>query len=200
MIIAITGAVGSGKSRVAAMLASALGCDCIDTDMICRQLLMPGQAGWLELKKRYLDRFFTDDEQLDRTSLREAAFAEESVRQELEEILHPRVRRLVANAAEHMRGQGHHLLVEVPLLFEVGWQQDFDRVVAVYAPTSVCGTRTSLRDGVPSQQAESILALQLSPEEKAKRADWVVNNAGIWAATVLQVSYLVRQLERRGLE
>ncbi|SHO50489.1 dephospho-CoA kinase [Desulfopila aestuarii] len=200
MIIAITGAVGSGKSRVAAMLASALSCDCIDTDMVCRQLLMPEQSGWFELKKQYADRFFADDGQLDRTMLREAVFADPTVRQDLEEILHPRVRQLVAKAAEDVAAKGKYLLVEVPLLFEVGWQEDFDCVVAVYAPTSVCGARTSQRDGVPHQQVESILSLQLSSEEKAKRADLVVNNGGIWAATVLQISHLVRQLESNGLE
>jgi dephospho-CoA kinase len=200
MIIAITGAVGSGKSRVANMLASALGCDCIDTDMICRQLLMPGQYGWFELKKHYLERFFDQDGQLDRVRLREAVFGDGAVRQELEEILHPQVRQIVANRVEGARAKGRYLLVEVPLLFEVGWQHDFDTVVAVYAPTEVCGARTSRRDGVPHHQAESILALQLSSEEKATRGDWVVNNAGIWAATVLQVSHLVRQLELRGLE
>lgn len=196
MLIGITGAVGSGKSGVAAMLASALGCDSIDTDVLCRQLLMPDQVGWLDLKKRWPERFFSDGGQLDRTRLREAVFADAEVRQELEEILHPRVRKKVNELAGVARMHNTHLLVEVPLLFEVGWHEDFDYVLAVYAPGAICGARTMRRDRIPHQQAESILALQLTPEEKAARADWVVNNGGTWAATVLQISYLVRHLRR----
>jgi len=200
MLIAITGTVGSGKSRVAAMLAAGLGCACIDTDVLCRQLLLPEQPGWTALKKRYQDRLFDEDGQLDRVLLRETVFTDNTVRQELEEILHPLVRQRVTKDAERVKIESRNLLVEVPLLFEVGWQQDFDHVVAVYAPQRVCAARTIRRDQVSRQQAESILALQLSSDEKAQKADSVVNNAGIWAATVLQVSHLVRQLEHRGLE
>lgn len=200
MLVAITGTVGSGKSRVAAMLAAGLGCQCLDTDVICRQLLMPDQAGWFALKKRYRDRFFAEDGQLNRTLLREAVFTDNTVRLELEEMLHPLVRQMVAKHTEQMKCECRNLLVEVPLLFEVGWQHDFNHVVAVYAPKSVCIARTIQRDQVSRQQAESILALQLSSDEKAQKADSVVNNGGIWTATVLQVSNLVRQLEHRGLE
>jgi len=195
MRIAITGTVGSGKSGVAALLAAALNAEWIDSDAVCRQLLLPGQTALQELKEQWRGRFFQEDGRLDRVMLREAAFAEPAVRKELENVLHRRVREKVEERARLAAESGHHLLVEVPLLFEVGWQDDFDRVVAVYTPVQQCIARTASRDKVSRGQVEAILALQLSPEEKAARADWVVNNAGIWTATVLQVSALARHLQ-----
>jgi len=196
MRIAITGTIGSGKSGVAALLATALDAELVDSDAVCRQLLLPGQSALQELRELWRGRFFQEDGRLDRVMLREAAFAEPAVRKELENVLHRRVRENVAARARLAREWGCHLLVEVPLLFEVGWDGDFDLVVAVYAPAEVCIARTACRDKVSRHQAEAILALQLSPEEKAARADWVVNNAGIWTATVLQVSSLARHLQQ----
>lgn len=200
MNIAITGSVGSGKSGVAAILACALGIESVDTDMLCRQQLLPGQPGWNDLKEQWGERYFDREGRLDRTRLREAVFTEPKVREVLEHILHPRVRSAVEiyrrAAAENRR----HLLVEVPLLFETGWDLDFDYVVAVYAPAALCIARTIRRDNVPHHQAESILALQLSAEEKARRADSVIDNSGIWAATVLQISRLARNFELPGSE
>jgi dephospho-CoA kinase len=91
-----------------------------------------------------------------------------------------------------------HLLVEVPLLFETGWHGDFDYVVTVYAPAALSVARTVMRDKVSMAQAESILALQFSADEKAKRADSVIDSSGTWAATAVQVSLLARQLQRLG--
>lgn len=195
MNIAITGSVGSGKSGVAAILAGTLHIDSVDTDMLCRQLLLPGQPGWNDLKERWGERFFGTDGNLDRIRLREAVFAEPEVREGLENILHPRVREAVTTCRRIAAENRRHLLVEVPLLFETGWNLDFDYIVAVYAPVALCIARTIRRDNVPPHQAESIISLQLSAEEKALRADSVVDNSGIWAATVLQVSRLARNIE-----
>ncbi len=182
------------------MFPAVLPIECLDTDVLCRELLLPGQPGWYELKERWGDTFFHSDGILDRTLLREAVFADPSIREGLEEILHSRVRDTVAKCSLHVRRQGKHLLVEVPLLFEKGWNTDFDHVISVYAPASCCIARTIARDNVPHHQAESILALQLTAEEKANRADSVVNNSGLWGATVLQVSYLGRNLRNVKLD
>lgn len=200
MNIAITGTVGSGKSGVAAILAGLMRIECVDTDFLCRQLLQPGQPGWCDLKERWSGRFFAADGNLDRIALREAVFTEPEVRTGLEDILHPRVREIVAEYRRDAAAKGKHLLVEVPLLFETGWNSDFDHVVAVYAPASCCLARTTRRDNVSRYQVESILALQLSAGEKAERADSVIDNSGIWAATVLQVSLLARNLQQLGLD
>ena len=200
MIIAITGTVSSGKSKVAAMLAAAMRIESLDTDWLCRQMLQPGLPCWCDLRKKWNGRFFDTAGSLDRASLREAVFSEPEVREALENILHPRVREEVAARRHKATLMARHLLVEVPLLFETGWNGDFDHVVTVYAPAALSVARTVLRDKVSVAQAESILTLQLSADEKAEMADSVIDNSGTWAATAVQVSLLTRKLQRLGLD
>lgn len=198
MIIAITGTVSSGKSKVAAMLAAAMRIESIDSDWLCRQLLQPGLPAWCELQKQWRGRFFDTTGHLDRVCLREAVFSEPEVREALQAILHPRVREEIAVRWRKAAQLARHLLVEVPLLFETGWQDEFNHVVTVYTPAALSVARTVLRDKVSVAQAESILALQLSADEKASRADSVIDNSGTWAATAVQVSLLARKLQRLG--
>lgn len=199
MKIAITGTVGSGKSGVTKMLSGFLQCESIDTDQICRELLMEGELGFQALQQRWKDRFFLADGKLDRVALREAVFSEADIRSGLEEILHPLVKECVIQRFTLLHNECH-ILVEVPLLYEVGWNTDFDHVICVYAPDDICIERTVARDGVSREQAERILALQLSPEVKAQRADTVINNSGLWSSSVLQVSHWVGELGRRSSE
>ena len=195
MNIAITGTVGCGKSYVAAILAGLMQVECLDTDDLCRDLLQAGHSGWHELKKKWPSRFFNEKGDLDRRLLREAVFAEGDVRCGLEQILHPLVWSIVESRMKAATERAEHLLVEVPLLFETGWDQGFGHVVTVYAPTPVCLVRATSRDMVSRRQVESILALQLSPEEKAGRADSVIDNSNTWVATVVQASRLARNLQ-----
>ncbi len=198
MNIAITGNVGSGKSGVAAILAGIMQIEAIDTDAICRDLLLQSQPGWIKVRQCW-PQFF-QDEVLDRTLLREAVFSDPAIRQGLEDILHPLVRDIVLKCIQEAKKKKHSLLVEVPLLFEVGWSGDFDHVIAVYTDRDICIDRTVLRDNVPRKQAESILGLQMSAEEKADYADSVINNSGIWAATVFQAAHLGCRLQEVGLD
>lgn len=193
MIIGVTGTVGSGKSGVATMLAGSLQCPLVDTDAICRRLLASGQPAWQELKKRW-PGFFTHKGELDRVRLREAVFTDHQVRLGLEEILHPLVRLEVGDKITWVREAGSDLLVEVPLLFEVGWQNDVDYVISVYAPEELSVVRVGRRDRVSSDQVRAILGAQLPAGEKARRADWVVDNSGLWASSFLQVAHLTKLL------
>ncbi len=187
MIIALTGTIGSGKSCVTAILANALDGFIEDTDLICRQLLAPGEAGWTALRQSWPANYFDTGGELDRRLVRETISSDPQRRAELEAILHPLVRQTVARAGELCRRIGQHLIVEVPLLFETGWEKDFDCSVVVYVPRDVALNRTMRRDGVPLAQTERIIALQKTAEEKCDRADLVIDNSGNWLQTVLQV-------------
>lgn len=200
MNIALTGTVGSGKSVVAAMLAGWLQCRCIDTDAISRLLLLPGQSAYLALQKRWGRRFICNTGEVDRSALRKAVFADDSLREELEQLLHGDIRSYVVQQMAIAADRGKHLLVEVPLLFEVGWQEDFDHTITVYVPTEISVKRTMLRDAVSETDARAVVAAQLGAEKKALLADSVINNSGIWAATVLQVAHLAGNLQELGLE
>ncbi|MDR3090244.1 MAG: dephospho-CoA kinase [Desulfobulbaceae bacterium] len=194
MNIAMTGSIGAGKSTVAAMLAGLLPALLIDTDQICRRLMATHEAGWRGLRAVFPRSFFADNGELRRAALRQAVFFDDGLRRQLEGVLHPLVAaelepRLAANDAEFH-------LVEVPLLFEIGWQHRFDAVVAVYIPEEAGIERVAARDRVSVEQIRKILAAQLPADDKAARADWVIDNRGDMAASFTQALWLVAALRR----
>ncbi len=180
-LVGITGGIAAGKSRVAGYLARHGGFPCLDVDDIARQLLEPGQAGWKAMKEHYGERFLCRDRRIDRGGLRRAIFADAALRTEVNGLLHPLIRRSMHDlAAEQFLAGARVVLVEVPLLYEAGWEDDFALVVVVQATTQICRQRLQNRDQVNGQEACAALAAQMSPEEKARRADVVIENSGDW--------------------
>ena len=195
MNIALTGGIGSGKSCVAGILGNALMVSVVSTDAICRNLLQPGALAWQAVRQKWQERFLCADGAINRPLLREAVFKDSDLRQALENILHPLVRSEVKMFMSAAEKAGEGLVVEVPLLFEVGWQADFDCTIAVYAPQAICLQRITCRDAVDIEQARGILAAQMDPDLKAAKADFVINNSGLWVQTAQQVYRLARQLK-----
>ena len=194
MILGLTGTIGSGKSTVGKMLSALMSADILDTDQMCRQLLLPEQPGWLEMRKSWSARFFTESGHIDRVLLREAIFVDEKIRANLEEILHPLILKSLQSAIETVNASRGILLVEVPLLFEKGWQDNFEHTVSVYVDHALCEKRVLQRDNVSLAQVRKILSSQKSPEEKAERADSVIDNSQTLSQTFVQVSQLYRKL------
>lgn len=177
MIIAVTGVIGSGKSSVARQLSNILVADYCDTDEVCRRLLAKGNEGWQGVVQRWQSLFLDEAEEVDTVKLRQAIFNDELVRKELERILHPLVKLHVSALKEKSNVDGKDLVVEVPLLFEVGWQNEFDTVVTVFAPVNVCLQRIVERDGVSLEQARKSMEAQMDIEEKVKLSNFVVDNS-----------------------
>ena len=189
--IGVTGSIGSGKSRVSRFLATALGYLHINADEIARDLMAPGKQGWQAVKKlnpKYID----DDGELNRVQLRHDIFSNPQVRKSVDELIHPLVREKIASieAASSVPGS----VVEVPLLFEAGWSDDFQCVVLVYANKGTCVERVMRRDSVDRSQAESSFLSQMAFDEKIQRADHVINNSGPWWDTQLQILHLIEIL------
>ena len=195
MNIAITGSIGAGKSTVAAILAALLPAERLDADQISRRLMEVGAAGWRQLRQVFPDDFFAENGELRRAELRQAVFFDNERRRQLERVLHPLIkeelRREMAETGDDF------CLIEIPLLFEAGWQRRFDAVVTVYIPEAAGIERVIARDQVSAAQVAKILAAQLPAEEKAARADWVIDNRGGIPSAFIQASWLCEQLRRR---
>jgi dephospho-CoA kinase len=199
MNIAVTGNIGCGKSGVTSIIGGMLCAEVIDADDICRELLLPGNQGYMEIRSQWGERFFKNNGELERSELRQAVFSDEQIRVDLENILHPLVQNSILQRMNETNLSEKNLIAEIPLLFEVNWADKFDRVISVFAPEDVCRLRTVLRDGVSADHVDSIFALQMDPEKKAARADYVIDNSGIWSSTVLQASVVVRYLGQNQL-
>ncbi len=190
MSIAVTGGLGTGKSTVSRILAVALHAELIDTDYLCRRQMQPGEEGFSEFKCIFGEKFLKDDGDINRPLLRQAVFGGGGVKEALESILHPIVRRQVLTREKISSAQGKLLIVEVPLLFEVGWQDWFDTSVVVYVPEALCVKRVMARDAMPIEEIEKVLATQMDISKKLEQADFVINNSGTFVSTVLQVTRL----------
>lgn len=174
LIVALTGGIGSGKSTVADAFARH-GVPIIDTDVIARELVTPGQPALTEIAAYFGDEVMTPDGQLDRARLREKIFAEPAQRQALEQMLHPRIRDEVRHRIETL--QSPYCLVVIPLFTETGDYPFVDRVLVVDADEDTRIHRTMARDHLSREQVEQILASQSSRAERLALADDIVDNS-----------------------
>ena len=199
-VVAITGGMGSGKSSVAAYLCEIGGARGLNADTLCRQLLEPEAAGWLAVRKAFGEKFFLSDQHIDRSLLRKVLFDDSAFRHELNTLLHPLVRNEITSCIERERGylfEGQpqaRFVVEVPLLYEAHWEQDFPQVVVVYADEKACQRRIMLRDRISEAEAEKAMATQMPLPHKALLADHVIDNSGAWLDTSLQIRHLCNLL------
>lgn len=176
LIIGLTGGIGSGKSAAAEIFA-ALGADIIDTDVIARELTLPGAPALAEIAAKLGTEFILSDGSLDRAALRRRVFADNTAKQTLEAILHPRIRRRAAELLA--QSQTPYVLLVVPLLIESGAYRDIaQRILVVDCPEEIQISRTMARSGLSEAEARAILANQASRAERLSHADDVIDNGG----------------------
>ena len=178
-VIALTGGVASGKSTVLKMFMR-LGAFGIDCDVLSREALRPCTSAWWSVVKAFGKDILRRDLEIDRPKLREIVFSDEEKRRTLERIVHPEVRRMLKerlNAIKTLTAgeRGVLVVVDVPLLFELGMQSEFERVIVVYASEAV-RLRRLLQRGFSREIAMKIMRAQMPLEEKVKQADFVIYN------------------------
>ncbi len=175
--IGLTGGIGSGKSTVAAALA-ALGASIVDTDAIARSLTQPGGAAIAAIAAQFGAEFVDASGALDRSRMRELAFADPAARQRLEAILHPLIRAETARQAE--AAQGTAIVFDVPLLIESGrWREQVDRVLVVDCREATQVERVMARSGWTREAVQAVLAQQASRRSRRAGADAVIYNDGL---------------------
>jgi dephospho-CoA kinase len=181
--IALTGSIGMGKSTVARMFERA-GVPLFDADAVVREL--QGSGGALVEKIGELFPGCVRSGTLDRDCLAQIVLADRAKLAALEQIVHPAVRRARQEfVAQHPDSPA--LVFEIPLLFETGSQNEFDKVVVVSAPADIQKRRVLERPCMSAGKLESILARQMPDEEKRQRADFVVDTGTDLSTTEAQV-------------
>jgi dephospho-CoA kinase len=181
--LALTGSIGMGKSTVADMFLRA-GVPVFDADAVVRRLQGPGGV----LVKRIEERFpgTTKNGAVDRNALSQRVVGKPQELAALEALVHPavhheRTRFIVEN------GDAAALLFEIPLLFETGGAETFDKVIVVSASPDVQRERVLARPGMSEEKFLALLARQMPDEEKRARADFVIDTGGDLSTTEAQV-------------
>jgi dephospho-CoA kinase len=166
-----------GKSTAATYLGR-LGWQIIDTDVLAREVVAPGQPAWNEIIAVFGKEMVGVDGALDRKRLAEVVFANATQRQRLEEIVHPRIRERWLSGLEQARGQNAlGAVVVIPLLFETNAQSAFDKILCTACKDQTQLTRLRAR-GWSDQQIQQRLAAQWSSSRKMLSSDFVIWTEG----------------------
>ncbi len=188
--IGLTGGIASGKSTVADLFAEN-DVPIIDTDVIAHQLVRPGEPALDEIRSAFGVEVFNAQDELDRGALREIIFSDSSRREELESILHPRIRDEAIAQSE--AADGTYQVIVVPLLVGSPLQQFIDRVLVVDCDENTQVSRLLARDAENEDQARRIIAAQASRDERLSLADDIIFNNDDIASTRRQVEDLHRK-------
>lgn len=191
--VGLTGGIASGKSTVARLFAG-LGVPVIDTDLIARDVVLPGTPGLAAVVAAFGPEVQLADGSLDRRRLRALAFATAARRQQLEAILHPRI--LARMEALSASSAGPYQMLVIPLLIETGLEARVDRVLVVDCSEGLQRERLMVRDGESAAGADRILAAQLDRQRRLAAADDVLLNTG----TPDDLERQVRDLHARYLQ
>ena len=176
--IGLTGGIGSGKSTVGQLLAT-LGAALIDTDLIARQLTLPGGAAIDSIARDFGPDLIAADGALDRSRMRELVFADAGAKQRLETILHPLIGIETERQAATAAGTPA-LVFDVPLLVESGrWRAKVDKVLVVDCREATQVERVVRRSGWTPEAVRAVIASQASRAQRRACADAVVFNDGI---------------------
>ena len=197
MRVVLTGGIATGKSRVLDRFA-AHGVPTSDADRWAHDAIAPGGPAWQDVRDRFGPSMIDAEGRVDRRRLGAIVFADDAARADLNAIVHPRVRRAIADWFDEIeRRPGHRFgVVAIPLFFESPRAETFDRVVVTACGHSAQVARVVAR-GFTRDEAERRIAAQLPTEEKTRRADHVIRTDGTLADTDRQVDALHRELAAR---
>ncbi|MBM7648854.1 dephospho-CoA kinase [Bacillus ectoiniformans] len=190
-IIGLTGGIASGKSTVSALLAER-GYVIVDADVAARAAVEPGTPALQKIVEEFGQEVLLGDGSLDRGKLGEIIFHQEDKRKVLNGIVHPAVRTFMLEAKDTAIESGHQtVIMDIPLLFESDLLWMVEKVIVVFIDEETQLQRLMNRNALDERAAKARIASQMALIEKAKRADWVIDNNGSIEETERQLSQLI---------
>jgi dephospho-CoA kinase len=185
--VALTGGIATGKSHVRAEFER-LGVPTIDADKLARDAVADGSPGLKAVISRFGHGVLDDTGALDRRTLASIVFHDPVARRDLEDIIHPAVRRAIDDWFASLDDKPPHFAIaDIPLLFETDRHREFDVVIVTACAPSAQITRVMARKDSSEAEARARVAAQLPIEEKVRRADYVINTDGSFEETNRQV-------------
>jgi dephospho-CoA kinase len=190
-LVALTGNYGMGKSTVLSMFKD-LGVATVDTDKLVESLFIEKKV-LVKIKKLLSDRVFYKNGNLNKKKVAEIVFKDASLRYSLEDILHPLVFERIKDFTNKINVSDRLLIIAVPLVYERGYENRFDRTIVVYTKEEVALNRLK-KNGIPKKDALLRLKAQLPIENKMKKADFLIDNNSTLKETVAQVKKIYKKL------
>lgn len=178
--VGITGGIGTGKSSVLNVL-NKLGASTISADNIVHESFKKGQEVYKEIVREFGEIVLDEKGEINRKKLGQIVFQDQEKKELLEGITHPEVKKRILNFfSEQKQKNKKAAFAEVPLLFEVRWEKEFDQIWVVWAPQDVVRRRL-VQKGFSAEEVDRRLRSKLPLAEKVKKADVVIENKGsLW--------------------
>ncbi len=193
-IIGVTGGIASGKSSVSKWLISK-GYPVIDADIAARKVVEPGMPALEEIKNVFGQDICLSDGTLDRKKLGSIVFTNSDKRQQLNQIVHPAVRKWMLEETEKALHEGKDLVfMDIPLLFESNLTHMVEGVILVYVKPEIQLKRLMARDHFTEEEALARIHAQMPIDDKKELADYIVDNSGEFYKTEEQLINLINKL------
>ena len=178
LVIGLTGGIGTGKSEAARQLEE-LGALIISADQVGHEAYTVNTEAWEQVVATFGNGILQDDKEIDRRKLGGIVFSDPSQLKKLNQIMHPRMARIVSDKIEAFRGQGvDTVVVEAALLFEAGWDSLVEEVWVTDASEEIIIGRLRERNGLSEEEARKRINSQMDRMERIGRSDFVINNSG----------------------
>ena len=177
-VLGLTGGIACGKSTISAALRE-MGAVIVDGDVLSRELTAPGGPALPAIREHVGEGVFLPDGTLNRRALGAVIFSSDAARLRLDAIMQPLLRRMILDRIEAARLDGAAICVlDMPLLYEAGLDSLCDRVWCAWLPRETQIERLMARVGFTREEAKARLRSQLPADEKAARADVVIDTSG----------------------
>jgi dephospho-CoA kinase len=197
-VIGLTGGIASGKSTISRALAER-GATVVDADRVGHEVYKPGTRGWQAVVDAFGQGVVALDGEIDRRALGAIVFGDPAERRRLESIVWPVMKEMMRHYFDDLRKQGIAVVVlEAAVLIEAEWFDLADQLWVVTIPPDVAERRLIERNGLTPEQAQARIAAQLTNEERARRADVIVDNSGPLNQTLTRVAALWDELAATG--
>ncbi len=192
--IAITGGAGSGKTSVCNRFIE-LGIKVLNSDTLARKAVTTGSPAYEKIVNHFGREVLLSNGTLNRQMLRNIIIKDDNARIALEKITHPEITKLMNQKIAQAEKDGDDIvLVEVPLLFELGMENHFDLVIVVSADHKLRVKRLMDRDNISHDEAKDLINVQMSEEEKVKRTEFVIINDNTKEQLIKSVDLLHKKI------
>ena len=187
-VLGLTGGIASGKSTVSNFFKDKQ-IPVVDADIVAREVMRAGQPVVHEIEEIFGKDYILENGEVDRPKLGKAIFTYDSKRKKLNEIVQGEIRKEIERQREGLLAEKHPLIVlDIPLLYEGAYEESVDTVMVVYVDSDTQFERLLKRnEDLSEEDARNRIASQMSLDEKAQRADILIDNNDTLEKTIQQV-------------
>lgn len=188
-VIGITGGVGAGKSAILSYLKEKHGAVVVEADKVGHFLMEPGGACYYSIVEKFGSSILNGDQTINRGKLGKIVFADETLLEALNQIIHPRVKAHIVSeiAKERAYHRTKVFVIEAALLLEDHYDAICDEIWYIDTDAAIRAERLKASRGYDDEKIAGIMANQKSPEEFRKACQAVIDNSGLLEDTYEQI-------------